>query len=474
MSAVRALRVGLVFIVVAFLGTPAAAAPVAVGQPSPLIESTQVRLSSIGLDVMPVRDGYVVLAEADLGLTAISFIPSDSQPATSGRSNPELVVLGDVAAQGTRVVAVDSAGPTPVVAGLVTDPLSPVLRIFRTPTSDSNAFEELSVAVLPEDADAEIRRFGTSLAIGGNAIAVVSETTSSNDRVDIFRISPDGTATWSQELTPRTLDTTVAVSTSGATIVLSGVNRLAASGEVIVNRIGPAGWVPTQRFLRIGGGPVRMSNNRILVQRNSFFARPSGPWTVIDSRPGQAFEISGELRVEGSSVDFTGGLIVVGDPENELVYLLEGNAPDFRFSQAIRPQRTGVSGDSSLFGTSVALVTSSSLVVGAPGLGSSSPAGEVHSYSIVNGPVGCTIVGSEGDDELSSEGAALTAETVCGLGGDDVLLGSQATDALFGGPGNDLLTGSSSGGVLDGGAGDDACEQVGPALGPVTTISCER
>ncbi len=474
MFVVRIWRVRFLFVVGAFLATPAAAAPIAVVEQSPIIESNTVRLSSVGRDVQPVRGGYIVLSEADLGLTEVSFIATDTPPETSRRPEPELVVLGDVAAQGTRVVAVDSAGPTAVEAGQVADPLSPVLRIFRTPTGNSSSFQEIGIAVLPEDAGSEIRRFGTSVAIGGNAIAVVSETTSSNDRVDIFRISPDGTARWSQELTPRTLDTSVAVSTSGATIVLSGVNRLAASGEVIVNRIGPAGWVPTQRFLRIGGGPVLMSNNRILVQRNSFFARPSGPWSVIDSTPGRAFEISGELPVEGSSVDFIGDLIVVGDPENELVYLLEGNAPRFRFTQAIRPQRTGASGDSSLFGTSVALVTPSSLVIGAPGLGSSSPAGEVHSYSIVDGPVGCTTVGTDANDELTSDDVALTAETVCGLGGDDILLGAQATDALFGGPGNDLLTGSSAGGILDGGSGDDTCAQLEPVTGPVTAINCER
>jgi hypothetical protein len=462
------------FIAGALLSSPASAAPVAVGEESPVIESNEVRLSSVGLGVIPVRGGYVVLSEADLGPTEVSFIAGDTPPPNLGRPAPELVVLGHVAAQGRRLVAIDTAGPDAVEDGQVADPLSPVLRIFRIPSPDSGAFEETGIAVLPEDVGAEIRRFGTALAIGGNAIAVVSETTSSNDRVDLFRISPEGTAEWSQELTPRTLDTSVAVSTSGATIVLSGVNRLAAAGEVIINRIGPAGWVPTQRFLRIGGGPVLIKNDRILVQRNSFFARPSGPWTVIDSLPGRAFEVLGELPVEGSAVDFIGDLVVIGDPENELVYLLEENPGGFRFTQAIRPPRTGPSGDSSRFGTSVALVTSSSLVVGAPGPGSTTPAGEVHSYSIVDGPVGCTIVGTDEDNELSSEGVTLTPDTVCGLGGDDVLLGSRATDTLLGGPGDDVLIGSSAGGFLDGGLGEDTCGQTTPATGQVTTIECER
>ncbi|MGI9609002.1 MAG: hypothetical protein ACR2NL_01775 [Acidimicrobiia bacterium] len=452
---------------------PVGAAPVAVGGESPSIESTSVRLSSVGRDVLPVQGGYVVLSEADLGLTEVSFVAVGTPLRTAGRAGPELVVLGEVAAQGTRLVAVDTAGRAAFEAGEVESPLDPVLRIFRIPSDELGSFEETGVAVLPDPIASGIRRFGTALAIGGNAIAVVSETTSSNDRVDIFRISQEGTAAWSQELNPRTLDTSVAVSTSGATIALSGVNRLAASGEVIVNRIGPAGWVPTQRFLRIGGGPVLLKNDRMVVQRNSFFARPSGPWTVIDSLPGRPFEVRSELPVEGSAVDFIGGLVVVGDPENELVFVLEETGSDFRFTQAIRPQRAGSSGDSSRFGTSVALLGAGSLVVGAPGPGASSPAGEVHVYSIADGPVGCTIVGTDGSDELSTEGLAPGSHTVCGLGGDDVLTGSQASDTLLGGSGDDTLTASAAGGLLNGGAGIDSCVQTTPATGPVTTIDCE-
>lgn len=451
-------------------GSPVEAGPVAIDAESPVVESSSVRLSAVGRGVIPVRGGLLVLSQADLGLTEVSFLASGA-PADQGQ--PEVTVLGEVAAQGNRLVAVDTAGRSSVEEEAVENPLAPVLRIFRTPVDGFGAFEETGVAVLPETVEAEIRRFGTALAIGGNAIAVVSETASGNDRVDIFRISPEGTAVWSQELNPRTLDTSVAVSSSGATIALTGVNRLAASGEVIVNQIGPGGWVPTQRFLRIGGGPVFLKDNRMLVQRNSFFARPSGSWTVIDSLPGRPFEVANELPVEGSSVDFIGGLVAVGDPENELVYLLEETPSEFRFAQAIRPGRSGPSGDSSRFGAAVALLDSGSLVVGSPGPGASSQAGEVYSYTIIDGPVGCTIVGTEGSDELEADSLPPLTDTVCGLGGDDVLVGSQATDTLLGGPGDDELRGSAAGGLLDGGPGVDTCEQQGPATGPVITVSCE-
>ena len=438
----------------ALLAGPVAAAPVAVNEEQPVVESSSVRLSSIGRSLLPVTGGFLVLSEADLGLTAVSFVPSDVD--ADGLTEPpaEVIVLGEVAAQGDRLVAVDSAGVETVEAGAADDPRSPLIRLFRVP-GEGSGFVETGYAVLPEEVREEVRRFGTAISIGGNAIAVVSETTSRSDRVDIFRVSPDGTAEWSQELNPQTLGTSVAVSTSGATIALSGVNRLAASGEVIVNRIGPSGWVPTQRFLRIGGGAVHMQNDRILVQRNSFFARSAGPWTVIDSSPGRPYEVAAELPVEGDAVAVGPGVVVVGDSENDLVYVLEESAGEFRFSQAVRPPRSGPTGDSPQFGTSVGIVANRTLIVGAPGPGATDPAGEVFRFSLVQGPVGCTIVGSDADDELTSP-SGQGRQTLCGLRGDDT------------------LTGSAEGGTLDGGPGIDTCTQTGPATGPITTIDCEQ
>ena len=212
---------------VAVLNAPVEAAPVAVDEGSPTIVSSMVRLSSIGRTVLPAAGGFLAMSEADLGLTAVTFIPS--QPTNPDSAPAEVIVLGEVAAQGDRLVAIDSAGVGAVEDGSVDDPQTPVVRLFRVP-SGNGEFQETGYAVLPESVRSDVRRFGTDISIGGNAIAVVSETTSRSDRIDVFRVTPDGTAEWSQELLPRTLRTQVAISTSGATIAISGVNRLAASG----------------------------------------------------------------------------------------------------------------------------------------------------------------------------------------------------------------------------------------------------
>ncbi len=457
----------LVLVIVAASGSSAGAAPVAIQDDVVTVESTIARLSSIGRQVLPVRGGFLVVSDADLGLTSVGFV---AEPAATVSS--DLVLLGPLAAQGNRLVGVDAAGEAAVAQELVDDPLAPVLRLFRTPQAAGSPFEQTGVAVLPEEIRSTVRRFGTSIAIGGNAIAVVSETTAGSDRIDIFRLSLDGTAEWSQELSPQTLDTVVAISTSGATIVASGVNRLAASGEVIVNRIGPDGWVPTQRFLRIGGGPVVMDNDRILVQRNSFFARASGPWTIIDSAPGRPFEVVAELPVEGSSLSAASGVILVGDAENNVAYLLEEVGSTFRFSQAIRPPRTGPGSDSPLFGSAVAVLPGQRVVIGAPGPGPLSAGGEVHVLSVTDGPVGCTIVGTDGPDELTSP-ASPSGQIVCGLAGNDVIVGTNPSDVLLGGPGDDTLTGAPVGGIVNGGFGSDQCQQAGPASAPITVIDCE-
>ncbi len=66
--------------------------------------------------------------------------------------------------------------------------------------------------------------------------------------------------------------------------------------------------------------------------------------------------------------------------------------------------------------------------------------------------VGCTVVGSAGDDRLAGTAGD---DVMCGLGGDDVLSGRSGDDRIFGGAGDDRLRGGPGSDLLVGGAGLD-------------------
>lgn len=448
----------------------AAASPVATDGEPLGIASGDARLSASGSALLQVTGGLVVVSAADLELRALTLIDSHGLSPVDQR-----VVSGPADAQGRRIVVIDAAGPELVTAGVVDDPLDPVVRLFEVSSEPTLAMTEVSNVALPESAAASVRRFGTDVAIGGNAIAVVSETTRQVDRVDVFTVSPQGQIVWAQELLPATLNSSVAISSSGATIAVSGVNRFAAAGDVVVHRIGPDGWIPTQRFLRIGGGPITMDAERIWVQRNSFFVRPAGPWTLIDAAPGQKYSVVEELPVEGDSLDANGSVVTVGDGGNDRFYLLSA-APlvsrGYRFSQAVPAPTDRPGREPPAFGASV-LLDGGHVYVGAPGPTATSPAGQVYRYAIVDGPVGCTVTGTSGDDELSAdETDRARRHTLCGLDGSDVLIGAGSADRLFGGAGDDRLTAGPGGGVLDGGPGRDVCELSDTST--ATTRNCEQ
>src|SRR3954447_13200055 len=65
----------------------------------------------------------------------------------------------------------------------------------------------------------------------------------------------------------------------------------------------------------------------------------------------------------------------------------------------------------------------------------------------------CTVVGTGGPDRLV--GRPRRHNVICGLGGNDVLVGGSSSDLLDGGAGNDTLTGAAGADLLLGGAGND-------------------
>jgi acetyl esterase/lipase len=66
--------------------------------------------------------------------------------------------------------------------------------------------------------------------------------------------------------------------------------------------------------------------------------------------------------------------------------------------------------------------------------------------------VGCTIVGTDGDDRLVGTGGD---DVICALGGDDMVRARGGDDVVVGGAGDDRLHGDGGDDTLHGGAGDD-------------------
>jgi hypothetical protein len=73
--------------------------------------------------------------------------------------------------------------------------------------------------------------------------------------------------------------------------------------------------------------------------------------------------------------------------------------------------------------------------------------------SAAAGPSGCDVVGTSGDDVLIAD--SQHGAVICGLDGDDVLVGRIGRDTLIGGPGRDLLRGASVADTLRGRGGAD-------------------
>ncbi|MGH2691419.1 MAG: hypothetical protein ACRDHM_02845 [Actinomycetota bacterium] len=96
------------------------------------------------------------------------------------------------------------------------------------------------------------------------------------------------------------------------------------------------------------------------------------------------------------------------------------------------------------------------------------PGNEQAAGQVASSGIPCDRVGSiEPDDLRAPQGGAV----LCGLGGDDTLLGGPRGDDLLGGSGFDALIGDAGRDRLDGGDGIDAC--TGDP-GPGSERACER
>ena len=84
----------------------------------------------------------------------------------------------------------------------------------------------------------------------------------------------------------------------------------------------------------------------------------------------------------------------------------------------------------------------------APGCAQECRAMAVHHW----GPRRCDVFGTAGNDLLE---AGPSGDTVCGFGGNDVLIGGDGKDVLHGGAGSDRLFGAAGADRLTGGSGDD-------------------
>ena len=72
--------------------------------------------------------------------------------------------------------------------------------------------------------------------------------------------------------------------------------------------------------------------------------------------------------------------------------------------------------------------------------------------TVMSGTEACTIVGTEGNDNLRGTSGD---DVICGLGGNDTLLGFDGDDILIGGDGADVLWGGAGDDALWGGGGSD-------------------
>jgi hypothetical protein len=329
---------------------------------------------------------------------------------------------------------------------------------------NANGFPEVSLYEIAEHAvtllasleipgGQDFDRFGAEMAVSRSLIAVVDAGASENsDVVLMIEVAEkDGAPNLNGTARIETGLTHTQVSLSGDRLLVSGVPALGNVGHLVM--YDAITGLELDRIENVGGGSVLVADESVFVQRNQFFTEPSGPWTAVELNS-KRFGASHEVPGVGSSLAASGDTVVLGDSERGQVLVFERSDDDlwpFRFTQAVGNSDLKAS---DLFGASVAL-SRGHVAVGVPGLAVDGIGnrGSLVYFGVADGPVGCTVVGTPGDDEklIGTQGD----DTICGLGGNDRLLGFSGDDVLHGGAGDDALLGNSGADVLFGGEGDD-------------------
>lgn len=424
-------RLGIAVLVGTLAASPASAAPVFYADEAPggLLDIAE-ELTGLGSTVEIGSDLIVVGGEIGTAEITATVLNADSFEVIGTITATRSIGFGD---QRLAAVTGDVDGSESVLLYGITD--SEITEIASTSISSPNGFD----------------RLGTEVAVNQQFVAVVDGGQGAEpDEIRILEISGASSSelTEIQTLTPGLSNTHIRI--TGSTLAISGVPPLGNVGHLVLYDLNDGSEI--DRLDNVGGGPLVVGTDAIYVQRNQFFVQPSGSWTMVEFS-GTALADAFELPTVGSALAVTEELILVGDPIRNQVLVLELTNSDwpFRFTQSIR---TGSGRSADQFGASVGFFERQALV-GVPGIssGESVLRGAVLAYSLSDGPVGCTVVGTPGDDEKLT--GSTRRDTICGLAGNDRILGFSGDDVIYGGSGNDALLGNGGNDILYGEDGDD-------------------
>lgn len=324
------------------------------------------------------------------------------------------------------------------------------------------ATEALFLASLEIPGGNDSERLGSEMAVNQNLIAIVDAGVGSNpDVVLIVEIAEkDGLPNLNGTARIETGLAQTRIALDGERLLVSGVPALGNVGHVVM--YDALTGAELDRVDNVGGGPVVVGDGGIFVQRNQFFAEPNGPWTMVEVI-GSNFGASHEIPGVGRSLAASEGRVVIGDSDRSQVLVFERSDDEdwsFRFTQAYVESDMAAADQ---FGASLGII-GERVIVGIPGMAVAEVGnrGSIAIFGVADGPVGCTVLGTPGDDEKLT--GTQGDDTICGLAGqdrilgfsgDDVLYGGEGDDALLGNAGTDILFGEDGDDILNGGDGDD-------------------
>jgi Ca2+-binding RTX toxin-like protein len=416
-----------------FIATPASAAPVLYLEEAPSgISDVPLELLNLG-STLTVQDGMVIVG-GRMGVDEVSATVLDA----SSLELVETVVASTAVATGeSRLASVTE-----------TESGDQEVHLYKISATEVTMLGTQGLTL-----SGDFERLGTAVAVSQSAVAIVDGGQGENpDEILILQVDGEGTdTTLTQVASIKTGLANTHVEILGDLLAVSGVPPLGNVGHLVMYDLTSGSEV--DRINNIGGGPIVLDSDALFVQRNQFFVRPSGTWTRVELANSQLGGTA-VLPGAGSTLAVENGLILLGDPIRDQVLVFTETADQnwpFRFVQAVRDIN---SNKANQFGASVAIRDGSALI-GVPSLttGNLVLRGAVLMYGVADGPVGCTVVGTPGDDEKLT-GTSLR-DTLCGLDGDDRILGFGGDDVIYGGAGDDVLLGNGGNDTLYGEDGND-------------------